>query len=64
MTVASLARGREPALDRQETLDDVVIEVIEDLALRGRARCIVCGGQLVAYGHEEGRCPDCGGGLS
>jgi tRNA(Ile2) C34 agmatinyltransferase TiaS len=38
------------------TLDERVVAVLEDLALRGRARCLVCGGGLVA----SGRCPDCG----
>jgi tRNA(Ile2) C34 agmatinyltransferase TiaS len=37
------------------TLDDLVVETVEDLALRERARCLVCNGELVATGH----CPDC-----
>jgi tRNA(Ile2) C34 agmatinyltransferase TiaS len=42
------------------TLDERVVAAIEDLALRGRARCPVCRGELVA----TGQCRDCGSSLS
>jgi tRNA(Ile2) C34 agmatinyltransferase TiaS len=42
------------------TLDERVVAAIEDLALRGRARCLVCGGEAAA----TGRCRDCGSSLS
>jgi tRNA(Ile2) C34 agmatinyltransferase TiaS len=41
------------------TLDERVVAVLEDLALRERARCLVCGGEMVAGGH----CRDCGSSL-
>ena len=42
------------------SLDERVIAVLEDLALRELARCLVCGGELVA----TGQCRDCGAALS
>ena len=42
------------------SLDERVVAVLEDLALRERARCLVCGGELIATGH----CPRCGSSLT
>jgi tRNA(Ile2) C34 agmatinyltransferase TiaS len=42
------------------TLDERVVAVLEDLELRGRARCLVCGGETAA----TGRCRSCGSSLS
>ena len=42
------------------SLDERLMAVLEDLALRGRARCLVCGGEVPASGH----CPHCGSSLS
>jgi tRNA(Ile2) C34 agmatinyltransferase TiaS len=42
------------------TLDERIVAALEDLALRGRARCLVCGGELVA----TGQCRNCGASLS
>ena len=42
------------------SLDERVMAVLEDLALRGRARCLVCGGEVLASEH----CPTCGSSLS
>jgi tRNA(Ile2) C34 agmatinyltransferase TiaS len=42
------------------TLDERVVAAIEDLARRGRARCLVCGGETAA----SGQCRDCGASLS
>jgi tRNA(Ile2) C34 agmatinyltransferase TiaS len=42
------------------SLDERVVAVLEDLALRERARCLVCDGELVA----TGRCPSCGSSLT
>ena len=42
------------------SLDERVIAVLEDLALRERARCLVCSGELVATGQSR----DCGAALS
>jgi tRNA(Ile2) C34 agmatinyltransferase TiaS len=42
------------------SLDERVMAVLENLALRGRARCLVCGGET----ESSGRCPHCGSSLS
>jgi tRNA(Ile2) C34 agmatinyltransferase TiaS len=42
------------------SLDERVMAVLENLALRGRARCLVCGGETESSGH----CPHCGSSLS
>jgi hypothetical protein len=41
------------------TLDELVSGVWEDLALRGRAACPVCGTQLRRAGEKSGRCDGC-----
>jgi tRNA(Ile2) C34 agmatinyltransferase TiaS len=64
MTLATLPEPLFAPNGADETLDDLVVEVIEDLALRERARCLVCGGELVATGDEDGRCSTCGSSLA
>jgi hypothetical protein len=49
-----------PAGGGELTLDERVVAVLEDLALRERAPCLVCGGEL----SPAGRCADCGSSLS
>jgi tRNA(Ile2) C34 agmatinyltransferase TiaS len=48
-----------PAGGKVVTLDERVVALLEELALRERARCPVCEGELVATGH----CRDCGSSL-
>jgi tRNA(Ile2) C34 agmatinyltransferase TiaS len=57
MSVATLPERRfAPTGGGEEvSLDDLVVETVEDLAVRERARCLVCNGELLASGH----CPDC-----
>ena len=71
--VRSTPRALRPRLARRSapraggagmTLDDLMLEVVEDLALRERARCPVCAGELIAFGPDDGRCRDCGSALS
>ena len=38
------------------TLDERIVAILEDLALRGRARCLVCGGET----EGSGTCRSCG----
>ena len=51
----------EPAGER--TLDDAVMTVWGGLALRGSARCLVCGATALRDGHEDepgAQCSSCG----
>ena len=65
MTTATLPeRLFAPTGGEAMTLDDLMAEVVEDLALRERARCPVCTGELIAVGPDDGRCRDCGSSLS
>jgi hypothetical protein len=47
--------------DEPVTLDERVVAVLEDLALRDRARCLVCGGEVVATARP---CSHCGASLT
>ena len=61
MTTATLERLFEaPTGGDDATLDERVVAVLEDLAVRGRARCLVCGGETAA----TGQCRSCGSSLS
>ncbi len=53
-----VAPGSEPS-----TLEDALLGAWEDLASRGRAECLVCGGSLEAD-QAGGECEACGSGLS
>jgi tRNA(Ile2) C34 agmatinyltransferase TiaS len=57
MSLATLPEQRlfPPTGGEKVSLDDLVVETVEDLAVRERARCLVCNGELLASGH----CPDC-----
>jgi hypothetical protein len=59
-----VAPGSEPS-----TLEDALLGAWEDLALYGRAECLVCGGAVeavptVAGGAAGGECRACGAALS
>ena len=61
MTAATLPEPLfAPPAGDAVSLDERVVAVLEDLALRARARCLVCDGELVATGH----CPRCGSSLT
>lgn len=53
-----VAPGSEPS-----TLEDVLLGAWEDLASRGRAECLVCGGPLES-GPAGADCSGCGSALS
>jgi hypothetical protein len=53
-----VAPGSEPS-----TLEDILLGAWEDLGSRGRAGCLVCGGQLEA-GAGGGECKTCGSSLN
>jgi tRNA(Ile2) C34 agmatinyltransferase TiaS len=52
--------GAHAATGGDVTLDDRVMAILEDLALREHARCLVCGGDMVA----TGQCRNCGSSLA
>jgi tRNA(Ile2) C34 agmatinyltransferase TiaS len=62
MTTATLpdtlftTAGDTPAGGDDTTLDDRIVAILEDLAVRGWARCLVCGGETAA----SGQCRSCG----
>ena len=54
---SEVAPGSEPS-----TLEDFLLGVWEDLASRGRAECLVCGGELRAL-DAGSECESCGSSL-
>jgi tRNA(Ile2) C34 agmatinyltransferase TiaS len=66
MTTAALpdtlftTAGFAPTGGDHTTLDDRIVAILEDLALRGRARCLVCGGET----EPSGQCRACGATLA
>jgi hypothetical protein len=51
--------GDRALFDDGVTFEDVLLGVWEDLAVEGRATCLVCGGSMTADG-----CADCGSELA
>jgi hypothetical protein len=45
------------------TLEDSLARAWEDLSSRGRAECLVCGGELAATAGAAARCGACGSAL-
>ena len=43
----------------EQSLDKAVVATWQALALRGNARCLLCGGTLVRTESGVGRCTDC-----
>jgi hypothetical protein len=63
MTLATKERARA-ATGRlfdagEQSVDEAVVATWQALALRGNARCLVCGGTLVRTESGAGRCTGC-----
>ena len=55
----AVASARLFELQGQRSLDDLIVAVSQNLALRGNAHCIVCGATLVRAGEGTGARAEC-----